>query len=233
MFFSNVFSVDLHAHDEIPVVEEITSLCCEQGSRTRPTRRAMSNESNASPGTTDGASAFHLKQYDSELELPRVMALIDAELSEPYSIFTYRYFLNQWPFLCHLAVLDATGEYFGCIIGKMERHRGDQGRMRGYIGMLTVVEKHRKKSIGSGLVKSCIREMIRRGCEEICLETEVTNRGALKLYERLGFIRDKRLRRYYLNGNDAYRLKLLVDRRTHVDSPTANVKAIFSNLQLV
>ncbi len=197
----------------------------------------MSNEANdpneAPAATTDGRAAFRLKQYESELELPRVMALIDAELSEPYSIFTYRYFLSQWPFLCHVAVLEATGEYVGCIIGKMERHKGGQGRMRGYIGMLTVVEKYRNKSVGTGLVKSCIREMIRRGCEELCLETEVTNRGALKLYERLGFIRDKRLRRYYLNGNDAFRLKLLVDRQTHVDSPTAHAKAMFANLQLV
>ena len=40
------------------------------------------------------------------------------------------------------------------------------------------------------------------------LETEVTNLGALRLYEGLGFVRDKRLHRYYLNGNDAYRLKV-------------------------
>lgn len=151
------------------------------------------------------------------------MALIDAELSEPYSIFTYRYFLNQWPFLCHVAVLDESGEYFGCIIGKMEPHKG--GRLRGYIGMLTVIKKYRKKSVGSQLVESCIREMIRRGCEEIVLEAEVTNLGALKLYERLGFIRDKRLRRYYLNGNDAFRLKLRVDSSGHIDSPTADAKA--------
>lgn len=31
------------------------------------------------------------------------MGLIDAELSEPYSIFTYRYFLQQWPNLSFLA----------------------------------------------------------------------------------------------------------------------------------
>jgi len=34
-------------------------------------------------------------QYTDELELPAVMALIDKDLSEPYSIFTYRYFLAQ------------------------------------------------------------------------------------------------------------------------------------------
>lgn len=40
------------------------------------------------------------------------------------------------------------------------------------------------------------------------LETEAVNLAALKLYESLGFARVKRLLNYYLNGNDAYRLKL-------------------------
>lgn len=30
----------------------------------------------------------------------------------------------------------------------------------------------------------------------------------MKLYERLGFLRSKRLHRYYLNGNSAFRLVL-------------------------
>lgn len=45
-------------------------------------------------------------------------------------------------------------------------------------------------------------------CDEVVLDTEVTNDGALALYENLGFVRDKYLYRYYLNGEDAYRLKL-------------------------
>ena len=43
---------------------------------------------------------------------------------------------------------------------------------------------------------------------QIVLETEITNKAALHLYENLGFVRDKRLFRYYLNGVDALRLKL-------------------------
>jgi peptide alpha-N-acetyltransferase len=46
----------------------------------------------------------------------------------------------------------------------------------------------------------------------VTLEAEVTNKGALALYGRLGFIRAKRLYRYYLNGVDAFRLKLLFPR---------------------
>ena len=45
---------------------------------------------------------------------------------------------------------------------------------------------------------------------QIALETEVTNTAAMKLYERLGFLRSKRLHRYYLNGNTAFRFLLYV-----------------------
>lgn len=45
---------------------------------------------------------------------------------------------------------------------------------------------------------------------QVVLETEITNKGALRLYEKLGFLRDKRLYKYYLNGVDAFRLKLIL-----------------------
>jgi len=38
--------------------------------------------------------------------------------------------------------------------------------------------------------------MVEGKCEEVALEAEVTNQGALKLYQGLGFIRDKRLHRW-------------------------------------
>jgi peptide alpha-N-acetyltransferase len=46
---------------------------------------------------------------------------------------------------------------------------------------------------GSELVKRSIQAMIAGGCEEVVLEAEVSNNGALKLYQGLGFLRDKRL----------------------------------------
>lgn len=49
---------------------------------------------------------------------------------------------------------------------------------------------------GTELVKLTIAEMIKGQCEEVVLEAEVTNSGALALYQNLGFIRDKRLHRY-------------------------------------
>ena len=47
--------------------------------------------------------------------------------------------------------------------------------------------------------------------------TQASNFGALCLYEKLGFVREEKMTRYYLNGGDAYRLKLYVDRESDKD----------------
>lgn len=52
------------------------------------------------------------------------------------------------------------------------------------------------------------------------METEVTNTASLKLYERLGFLRSKRLHRYYLNGNTAFRLVLYLRDGTGFKQPS-------------
>lgn len=61
--------------------------------------------------------------------------------------------------------------------------------------------------------------MIEKGAEEIVLETEVSNVAAMRLYERLGFLRSKKLHRYYLNGNTAYRLVLQLKDVSNVVHP--------------
>jgi N-alpha-acetyltransferase 30 len=74
--------------------------------------------------------------------------------------------------------------------------------------MLAVVEEYRGRGIASKLVKMATEAMTQRDADEIVLETEVTNTASLRLYERLGFLRSKKLHRYYLNGNSAFRLQL-------------------------
>lgn len=43
--------------------------------------------------------------YESERQMPDIMRLIQKDLSEPYSIYTYRYFIHNWPHLCFLVSL--------------------------------------------------------------------------------------------------------------------------------
>ncbi|EAW09568.1 peptide alpha-N-acetyltransferase MAK3 [Aspergillus clavatus NRRL 1] len=150
-------------------------------------------------------------RYDGSREneyVPAMRQLISKDLSEPYSIYVYRYFLYQWGELCFMAMDDTKEKDYmvGVVVSKLEPHRG--GPLRGYIAMLAVREEYRGRGIATRLVRMAIDAMIERDADEIVLETEITNTAAMKLYERLGFLRSKRLHRYYLNGNSAYRLVL-------------------------
>jgi hypothetical protein len=82
--------------------------------------------------------------YLSELQMPSIVQLMKASLSEPYSIYTYRYFIHKWPQLCKLAMYD--GECVGAIVCKLEPHHFNI--RRGYIAMLAVAKDFRRKKIG-------------------------------------------------------------------------------------
>ncbi|KAI0370881.1 acyl-CoA N-acyltransferase [Pilatotrama ljubarskyi] len=152
--------------------------------------------------------AIIYRQYSGESELPHIMALVQHELSEPYVIYTYRYFLQQWPHLAFLAYPSHSSDPVGVVVCKQSMHRDRTNR--GYIAMLSVHKNWRKRGIASTLVRRTIEVMKKHGVEEVVLETEYDNSAALSLYESLGFIREKRLYRFYLNGKDAFRLVLVV-----------------------
>ena len=142
------------------------------------------------------------------------MNMMKRDLSEPYPIYTYRYFVQQWPQYTLLAI-DSNNLIVGAVVSKLAPHSkpglsGPIKRNRGYIAMLSVEPEYRRCGLGKDLVTRSIDLMVKDGADEIMLETEVTNLAALGLYESLGFIRDKRLCAYYLNGIDAYRLKLII-----------------------
>jgi peptide alpha-N-acetyltransferase len=101
----------------------------------------------------------------------------------------------------------------GIIICKLETHQSHSPpTLRGYIAMLATSSSYRNRGIATTLVRKAIDAMIERGADEVVLETEENNIPAMKLYERLGFIRSKKLHRYYLNGSSAYRLVLHLKR---------------------
>lgn len=91
------------------------------------------------------------KEYESELQMPDIMHLIQKDLSEPYSIYTYRYFIHNWPNLCFLAYHET--KCVGAIVCKLDMHKGLK---RGYIAMLAVDKEFRKLKIGTTLVQKAI-----------------------------------------------------------------------------
>ena len=142
--------------------------------------------------------------YTNESQLSVVKKIMETYLSEPYPVYTYRYFLETWPKLCILAMKGT--QCIGCIVSKVSPQKRT-GMLKGYIAMLAVEQEYRRLGIGRKLVEVTLAKMKEIDVGECVLETETVNQAALRLYESFGFIRDKRLATYYMNGNDAFRLK--------------------------
>ena len=61
-----------------------------------------------------------------------------------------------------------SGECVGAIVCKLDYHK--KIVKRGYIAMLPVDSGHRKRKIGSTLVKRAIDAMIAEDADEVCIE---------------------------------------------------------------
>ncbi|EUC58452.1 GNAT family acetyltransferase [Rhizoctonia solani AG-3 Rhs1AP] len=171
----------------------------------------------------DTFNGINYRPYAGETDLPAIMALVQDGLSEPYVIYTYRYFLSSWSHLAFMAHDPESGEPIGAIVCKQDSHRGKAER--GYIAMLVVGSAWRKRGIARHLVELSIDAMAANGADEVTLETEFDNTPALALYSALGFVREKRLFRFYMNGKDAFRLiKPLRQVKQPINNPLNNDK---------
>eukprot|EP01037_Dinobryon_pediforme_P046318 gene46318-59499_t len=112
--------------------------------------------------------------------LPDIQMLVAKDLSEPYSVFTYRYFLHNWPQLCICAYAVRAEEgidsprirkLVGTIVCKLDSNELT-GLQSGYIAMLAVDSNYRKRGIGLKLATDGIDRMISMGCREVVLEAE-------------------------------------------------------------
>lgn len=77
-------------------------------SRKGKKEHMMTTPSIATP-TDLPLSRVEYVQYTTELQMPDIMRLMKADLSEPYSVYTYRYFIHNWPHLCLLVIISNTG----------------------------------------------------------------------------------------------------------------------------
>jgi ribosomal protein S18 acetylase RimI-like enzyme len=70
---------------------------------------------------------------------------------------------------------------------------------------LAVRREQRGKGLGLLLLAAAEADARRRGCRIMTLEVHTRNRAAIALYERSGYRRVTRLRRFYEDGTDAWR----------------------------
>lgn len=165
---------------------------------------------------------IRLEQFDgSEEKMSLCVDIFNSELTEPYVDFTYMHFILGWKDLCMLAYeyegteppaasgnTPATGGKFVAAIVSSVSRKAFNKPLRGYVAMLAVKPESRKNKIASVLVTASVDIMRKKNCDEVSLETPSDALPALNLYTGLGFAKTKFLGRYYLQGQDAIRLKL-------------------------
>ncbi len=94
----------------------------------------------------------------------------------------------------------------------MRVERMEDGRERGHITNLAVVPAWQGRGLGRRLLEQVLITARYRRLNHLILEVYTTNRRAIALYERAGFVITDYLPRYYKSGADAYTmLKRLPD----------------------
>lgn len=76
---------------------------------------------------------------------------------------------------------------------------------KGHVVSIAVLEEFRGQGIGRTLMLLGMEAMRKHyGAKEVYLEVRVTNTPAIRLYEKLGFVKVKRITGYYSDGEDAF-----------------------------
>ncbi len=140
-------------------------------------------------------------------DLPQVIRINLISLREHYPDYFWRDHLRYWgrAFL----VAEINGVVVGYVMTRVERTVGYLGglipKKVGHIVSIAVHPEFRRKGIGRALmleVEAKLREVYK--VKEIYLEVRVSNEPAINLYEKLGYKKVRRVKYYYLDGEDAW-----------------------------
>ena len=85
------------------------------------------------------------------------------------------------------------------------------------IANLGVKKEYQQKGYGDALLKKCVNQGIKEGCENLTLEVRISNDHAIHVYEKNGFITVNKRKNYYDDGEDAY---LMAVSYTYLTLPT-------------
>lgn len=139
-------------------------------------------------------------------DIDSVIAINIECLPEHYPYSFWLEHLEKWGDVFYVAEVD--GHVVGYVLTRVEegfsRCRGEEAKI-GHIVSVAVKEEYRGRGIATALLTAAISALRSiYGVEEIQLEVRISNYKAIKLYEKLGFIKAERIKNYYLDGEDSY-----------------------------
>jgi len=127
-------------------------------------------------------------------------------LSIAYSKMELRFYLRNRDAIRKVACA-RRGGIAGFALGRVEEG------VYGHIITLDVLPEHRRRKIGSALLRSLHDELAARRCVLCYLEVHTENLPALQFYEAFGYTRVETLQGYYGKEGNACRMVRFFERR--------------------
>jgi ribosomal-protein-alanine N-acetyltransferase len=145
---------------------------------------------------------FSLRQFNPK-ELREVVDINLKTLPENYSPDFFLYLYRNFPKTFLVAEVD--GKIVGYVMCRIEPNSASLASIRrGHVVSIAVLPEHRRKGIGSALMRKAMRGMLEYGASDCYLEVRVSNSRAINMYKKLGFRIERVAERYYMGGEDAY-----------------------------
>jgi ribosomal protein S18 acetylase RimI-like enzyme len=80
----------------------------------------------------------------------------------------------------------------------------------GYIITIDVLERYRRRGVGTALLTEQERRLTARGVREVELETATDNESAIAFWQKHGYRTRDVVKEYYPGGRDAYRMTKII-----------------------
>jgi ribosomal protein S18 acetylase RimI-like enzyme len=144
------------------------------------------------------SSAFRLRQYqpsDFETLIRIDQACFPRGIA--YGRQEMKYYLRSEGARCLIAEVDA--EIAGFILT-------EQSAKFAHIITLDILETHRRRNIGSALLRAAEQAAAHQGAPRMVLETATTNKPAIALWKKHGYREIVTIADYYGPGLDAYEM---------------------------
>lgn len=148
-----------------------------------------------------------VRQFTRE-DLDTVVQINRKTLPENYPSNFFLYCFQACP-EGFLVAETEQGKIIGYIMLRLETGMSNFGiRLikKGHIVSIAVLPEYQRRGAGTLLLKSAMSILSSQGINEFHLEVRVSNTAALNMYEKLNFKKIKVIKRYYHDGESAYRM---------------------------
>jgi ribosomal-protein-alanine N-acetyltransferase len=137
-----------------------------------------------------------IRRFNPEKDLLNVAGLANQALGEDYKLSMFTNVFNLWPdgFL----VADSMDQHMGALVAIMSEPTTAR------ILVLAVEESFRRQGIAQQLLSSFIQKAVIAGVKKITLEVRMSNKIAIKFYEKNRFKIVSTIPVYYKDGESAF-----------------------------